>query len=87
VLPFGLSSAPYVFTKVLKPLKKHWRIQGLYIAIFLDDGWVFVRARESCPIKARDVICSMGAHPSIGLAGYNLEFCVRLFGNCRKKNC
>ena len=26
VFPFGLSSAPYVFTKVLKPLKKYWRI-------------------------------------------------------------
>ena len=38
VLPFGLSSAPYVFTKVLKPLEKYWRIQGLCIAIFLDDG-------------------------------------------------
>ena len=29
----------------------------------------------------------MGAHPSIGLAGYNLEFCVRFFGNCRMMNC
>ena len=38
VLPFGLSSAPYVFTKVLKPLEKYWRIQGLCIAIFWDDG-------------------------------------------------
>ena len=28
VLPFGLSSAPYVFTKVLKPLEKYWRIHG-----------------------------------------------------------
>ena len=26
LFPFGLSSAPYVFTKVLKPLKKYWRI-------------------------------------------------------------
>ena len=42
VLPFGLSSAPYVFTKVLKPLEKYWRIQGLCIAIFWDDGWAIV---------------------------------------------
>ena len=52
VLPFGLSSAPYVFTKVLKPLEKYWRIQGLCIAIFLDDGWAIVQDRESCRIKA-----------------------------------
>ena len=63
VLPFGLSSAPYVFTKVLKPLKKYWRIQGLCIAIFLDDGWAFVRDREGCRNKARDVradLCNAG---------------------------
>ena len=63
VLPFGLSSAPYVFTKVLKPLNKYWRIQGLCIAIFLDDGWAFVRDRESCRFKALDVrvdFCNAG---------------------------
>ena len=38
VLPFGLSSAPYIFTKILKPLQKSWRSQGIPIAIFLDDG-------------------------------------------------
>ena len=38
VLPFGLSSAPYIFTKMLKPLQKSWRSQGIPIAIFLDDG-------------------------------------------------
>ena len=46
VLPFGLSSAPYVFTKVLKPLEKYWRIQGLRMAIFLDDGWAIVQDRR-----------------------------------------
>ena len=46
VLPFGLSSAPYVFTKVLKPLEKYWRINGLCIDIFLDDGWAIVQDRE-----------------------------------------
>ena len=52
MLPFGLSSARYVFTKVLKPLEKYWRIQGLCIAIFLDDGWAIVQDGESCRIKA-----------------------------------
>ena len=52
VLPFGLSSAPYVFTKALKLLEKYWRIQGLCMAIFLDDGWAIVQDRESCRFKA-----------------------------------
>ena len=38
VLPFGLSSAPFIFTKLLKPLITHWRSQGIPIPIFFDDG-------------------------------------------------
>ena len=36
-LPFGLSSAPFIFTKLLKPLETHWRSRGIPIAIFFDD--------------------------------------------------
>ena len=39
VLPFGLSVAPYIFTKILRPLVGWWRANGIYIAVFLDDGW------------------------------------------------
>ena len=38
VLPFGLSTAPYVFTKITKPLAKHWRSQGIRMFWYLDDG-------------------------------------------------
>ena len=38
VLPFGLSSAPHLFTKLLKPVSKFWRSQGIPFVIFLDDG-------------------------------------------------
>lgn len=38
VLPFGISSAPYLFTKLLKPLVKKWRSEGKSIVVFLDDG-------------------------------------------------
>ena len=55
VLPFGLSSAPYVFTKLLKPLEKHWRIQGTCIAVFLDDGWAIVEDKEGSLVKAQSV--------------------------------
>ena len=38
VLTFGLSSAPFVFTKVVRPLVKHWRSHAVKIACFLDNG-------------------------------------------------
>ena len=38
VLPFGLSSAPYLFTKLLKLLLRKWRTEGKSIVVFLDDG-------------------------------------------------
>ena len=42
VLPFGLSTACYAFTKLLRPLVKHWRAQGLRALLYLDDGIVAV---------------------------------------------
>ena len=41
-----LSSAPYIFTKCLKPLEKYWRFNGVNIALFLDDGWTVSPVRS-----------------------------------------
>ena len=60
VLPFGLSSAPHIFTKTLKPLEKHWRHQGIYIAIFLDDGWAIERDRQVCSSVSKAVKADLG---------------------------
>ena len=38
VLPFGLTSAPFIFTKVVRPLVKYWRLNSVKIICFLDDG-------------------------------------------------
>ena len=38
VLPFGLSTAGYVFTKVLRHLVKYWRSNGIKVIMYLDDG-------------------------------------------------
>ena len=46
VLPFGLSTAPYIFTKCVRPLEKYWRFQGVKIAVFLDDGFVIDNTYE-----------------------------------------
>ena len=38
VLPFGLSPASYVFTKLLRPLISKWRGEGLRCVLYIDDG-------------------------------------------------
>ena len=38
LLPFGLSPSPFVFTKLLRPLVKYWRLHGLLIVVYIDDG-------------------------------------------------
>ena len=40
VLPFGLTSAPRVFTKVLKPVISHLRSLGIKITSYLDDLFI-----------------------------------------------
>ena len=46
VLPFRLSSACYLFTKLLRPLIRLWRGRGLKAIIYLDNGIVAVRGKE-----------------------------------------
>ena len=41
VLPFGLSSAPYVFTKIMKPAMAHLRRLGFLSVVYLDD-WAII---------------------------------------------
>ena len=38
VLPFGLATIGYVFSKVMREIFKYWRGQGLKIIMYLDDG-------------------------------------------------
>ncbi|CAC5416181.1 unnamed protein product [Mytilus coruscus] len=37
MLAFRLSSAPYLFTKCLRPIVKYWREKGVDIVLYLDD--------------------------------------------------
>nr|CDJ98099.1 RNA-directed DNA polymerase (reverse transcriptase) domain containing protein [Haemonchus contortus] len=48
VLPFGLSSAPHIFTKMLRRLVKKWRGEGKGVAIYLDDGLIWAPSRSEC---------------------------------------
>ena len=37
VLPFGLSTAGFIFSKITREIVKHWRSQGHKIIMYLDD--------------------------------------------------
>ena len=36
-LPFGISTAGYIFTKILRDVLKFWRSKGYKIFMYLDD--------------------------------------------------
>ena len=46
---------PHIFTKVLKSLVKHWRLNRARIALFLDDGWGIASSREEIASLSRTV--------------------------------
>jgi hypothetical protein len=48
VCPFGLRDVPYIFTKVLRPLVKHWRSYGMKCCMYLDDGISFALDFQKC---------------------------------------
>ena len=54
-LPFGLSTAPYVFTKLLRPVVAYWRSNGIRISVYLDDGIGADRSRSLCFDRALQV--------------------------------
>ena len=47
VLPFGLATACYVFTKLLRPITKYWWAQGLKVMIYIEDGIVAAKGFEA----------------------------------------
>ena len=38
VLPFGFSTAGFIFTKLMRVVVKKWQTLGFKVVIFLDDG-------------------------------------------------
>ena len=51
-LPFGLSSACYLFTKLLR---RYWRSRGLRIVVYLDDGLCAVNGLVSAKLASEMV--------------------------------
>lgn len=57
-LPFGLASAPYVFTKLLKPVAHFLRSRGFLSVIYLDDIILMGESEKICAQNAR-VTCEL----------------------------
>lgn len=55
-LPFGLSSAPYVFTKLMRPVTTFLRNRGHLMVIYLDDILSIDNTYEGCSKKANEII-------------------------------
>jgi hypothetical protein len=64
VLPFGLSTACFVFTKLSRPLVRYLRARGVRIVLYLDDGLVSVSGdldtAKSISETVRQVVESAG---------------------------
>ena len=54
-MPFGLSTAPHIFTKTLKPIVKYWRFNGINLGLFLDDGWLIESDQDTCSILSKNI--------------------------------
>lgn len=56
VLPFGLNTAPYVFTKLMKPVAQYLRSQGHVITLYLDDLINIGRSYSECQNSVQFII-------------------------------
>ena len=56
VLPFGLSTSPYVFSKILKPVINILRSRGFRSTIYLDDICLFGESKSICLKNTNETI-------------------------------
>ena len=58
-MPFGLTSAPCIFTKLTRPLIKKWSSEGKTILMYLDDGFGCHREYDKAFEMSRQVHVDM----------------------------
>ena len=63
VLPNGLSSAPRVFTKILKPVYAYLRQRGHIVSGYIDDSFIMSNSFDSC---VDSVDCTASLLTSLG---------------------
>lgn len=68
-LPFGLSLAPWLFTRVVRELLLHLRSKGMRIRAYLDVWLVLASSRSTCHSqisRAMQVTQDLGFRPNRG---------------------
>ena len=63
VLPFGLSSAPRVFTKILKPIFSKMREEGFSVLGYIDDSLIMANSFQECvqaTQRLSEILTSLG---------------------------
>ena len=63
ILPFSLSSAPYLFTKLLKPAVATLHSLGMRLVLYLDDMLILAQAKEvtrECLATTLELLLSLG---------------------------
>merc|ERR1711867_153463 len=55
-LPFGLTTAPWAFSRILVPLKKILRLQNIIVSAYLDDFLILASSREEAVRHTKIVI-------------------------------
>ena len=62
-MPFGLSSAPYVFTKIIKPVISFLHQQNICVMAYLDDFLIMAESKQVCRESTAVVVnllCNLG---------------------------
>ena len=59
VLPFGLSTACYVFTKLMRPLVKRWRSLGFRCIVYIDDGICTASSEQRCMVETAQIVSDL----------------------------
>jgi hypothetical protein len=61
VLPFGIASAPWIFTKGKRVLVKMWRARGIRLIPYMDDFLFATRSREEALVLRTQVLEDLAA--------------------------
>lgn len=56
VLPFGLKSAPFVFTKILKPVYAWFRLQNIRCFYYIDDSLNLHQSKKVCQDNTKTIV-------------------------------
>lgn len=55
-LPFGLNIAPYIFTKLFKPVVSYLRLKGIFLVVYLDDILIIASSKSKCQKDTKTVM-------------------------------